>query len=263
MKVALSCLSLALLALGALVAFRPAGSLVTSSTREIRPVPPFSRVLLATSATVIVRQGPQQVTIEASPEDLNRLETNVTAGQLRISTMAPTGWDRLSVRRRGSFTVRITLPIVSSLSVRSSGDMEVDSLSVKGLVLDVGGSGHLRVRELRASNVQAELSSSGRISIDHLRADTLQADVAGSGSITAAGSCTHSSLDLSSSGAINTDRLVTSTCLVHVSGSGNCQVNASRAANVRISSSGTVVLSGNPSINQRISGSGQLLRKSF
>ena len=248
------------LVLSALAAFRPSPR-PAASTREARQVAPFTAVLLATNATVVVRQGPQQVVIEGPANELARLTTTVAGAQLRIGTASPQGWERLNVRRRNNLTVYVTMPAIRGLAVTSSGQLEVDSIRTPALTLAVSGSGELRVRQIRARSVQTELSSSGGIGIRVLWADSLRADVTGSGSVAAAGRCTHSALTLDSSGDIDTDGLATETCSVRVGGSGSCQVNAARTLGVRISSSGTVVFVGNPKITLAVSGSGQLRRK--
>ena len=240
------------------------GSLATtrpSSPHEARPVDAFTRVVLTTSVNVVVRQGPQQVVVEASPEDLACLVTRVENGQLRIGTAFPRSLDWLNLHRWGAVTIYVTLPTVRSLEVESAGALRADGLQAGQLRLAVSGAGKLQLGQVRASSVQASVSSAGHVTIQQLRADTLRARVAGAGSITAAGSCTYATLDLSSSGHINTDELATQACQAHLSGAGSCRVNVARTLDANLSSSGSLLVSGNPRINQHSSGRGYVLRR--
>jgi hypothetical protein len=242
----------ALLLVSALSAFRPA-----TDTRELRELPAFTSVRLSTSVTVIVRQGsPQRVVVEAPSGDLSHLATTVVNGQLRISTESGerAGLKALwqDSRHLGPTTVYVTLPTVRGLTVSSSGRLRADSLRAPS------SSGQLQVGDVQAGRVRALLSSSGELGIRQLRADTLEANVSSSGSLTAAGTCAHSSVGVSSSGTLNTAELAVETCEARVSGSGDCQVNVARTLEARLSSSGSVLVSGHPQVTSRVSGSGRV-----
>lgn len=241
-------------------AFRPSPHCAGSS-REVRAVDAFTQVLLTTSVNVVVRQGPQQVVVEAPVEDMACLITAVEHGQLRIGTAFPHSLDWLSPHRWGTVTIYVTLPTVRSLVVESAGEVRADGLLAGQLRLAVSGAGRLQLGQVQASSVQARVSSSGHVTIRELRADTLWAKVTGSGNITAAGSCTYAALNLSSSGHINTNELATQTCQAHLSGAGSCRVKVSHTLNANISSSGSLLVSGNPYISQYISGRGHVLRQ--
>jgi hypothetical protein len=248
----------ALLLVSTLSAFRPA-----TDTRELREVPAFTSVRLSTSVTVIVRQGsPQRVVVEAPSGDLSHLATTVVNGQLRISTESGerAGLKALwqDSRHLGPTTVYVTLPTVRGLTVSSSGRLRADSLRAPSLALAVSSSGQLQVGDVQAGRVRALLSSSGELGIRQLRADTLEANVSSSGSLTAAGTCAHSSVGVSSSGTLNTAELAVETCEARVSGSGDCQVNVARTLEARLSSSGSVLVSGHPQVTSRVSGSGRV-----
>lgn len=230
-------------------------------TRETRVVAAFTQVLLTTNVKVVVRQGPQQVVVEGAPEDLARLVTSVEKDQLRIGTVFPRSLDWLNVRSWGDVTIYVTLPVVHSLVVESSGKVRVEGLTARQLRLAVSSSGQLQLGQVQALSVQASVSSSGHVTIQGLRADTLQANVGGSGNITAAGSCTYADLTLSSSGHININELAAETCQARLSGAGSCQVWVARALDAYLSSSGSLLVTGNPRISQHISGRGHVLRQ--
>ncbi|MDO7852810.1 head GIN domain-containing protein [Hymenobacter convexus] len=251
-----------LVAASFLVSFRPLAT-GPAPTAEVREVAVFSGVALATSATVLVRQGsPQQVTVEASAEDLGRLETLVNNGQLTIRVKKEVGWKSFwgNFPHLGKVTVRLTVPAIQRLAVSGSGVLKADEFQTGRLALAVSGSGRLATGPVQATTVRAGVSGSGHLEIAQLRADTLRAATAGSGSITVAGSCPRLSVGISGSGHIRAAGLATETCLARLSGSGGCQVQAARTVEARISGSGSVLVTGPARISSRTSGSGRVRR---
>ena len=248
------------LALTALLAFRP-----TADTRETRELPAFTAVRLGTRATVLVRQGsPQRVLVEAAPEDLPKLQTEVVNNQLRIYTkmtstqIGPIKFNPRTATLTGPVTVYVTLPTVRGLTVSSSGRLQADTLQAQNLALSVSSSGRLLLGQVQAGSVRAGLSSSGQLSIGQLRADTLRATLSSSGTITAAGVCAYSALGVSSSGRLNTQALAVQDCRARISSSGSCQVNVARTLEAYLSGSGSVLVSGHPQITSHTSGSGRV-----
>ncbi|RZK52436.1 MAG: DUF2807 domain-containing protein, partial [Hymenobacter sp.] len=217
--------------------------------RQARELPAFTAVALSTSVLVVVRQGsPQRVEVEALPEDLPKIQTEVTGQQLRIRKMPATTDQSLlgklrhvGVELSGPVTVYVTLPTVQALSVSSSGQLRVDTLRGREMRLAVSGSGQLRVGQVQASRVRTTLSSSGSLRLRQLQADSLRAFVSGSGSFRAAGACAYSELTLSSSGGLDTGELAVQDCQARLSGSGSARVRVARALDARLSSSGSLL----------------------
>ena len=237
----------------------------SSAGRDTRELPAFTAVQLGTRATVIVRQGsPQSVVVEATPDDLSKVQTVVVDSQLYISTVqtstriGPIKFNIRTATLTGPVTVYVTLPTVRRLAVSSSGRLQADNVQAQRLALGVSSSGQLLLGEVQASSVRAGLSSSGKVTITQLRADTLRATLSSSGSITAAGVCAYSSLGSSSSGRINTQELVVQDCWASLSSSGSCQVNVARTLDAHLSSSGSVVVRGHPQITSHTSSSGRV-----
>lgn len=248
------------LMLSALLAFQP-----TADTRETRELPAFTAVRLGTRATVLVRQGsPQRVLVEAAPEDLPKLRTEVINNQLRIYTeltstqIGPLKFNPRTATLTGPVTVYVTLPTVRGLAVSSSGRLQADTLQAPNLALSVSSSGRLLLGQVQAGSVRAGLSSSGQLAISQLRADTLRATLSSSGTITAAGVCAYSALGVSSSGRLNTQALAVQDCRARISSSGSCQVNVARTLEAYLSGSGSVLVSGHPQITSHTSGSGRV-----
>ncbi|MDJ0366542.1 DUF2807 domain-containing protein [Hymenobacter sp. H14-R3] len=246
--------------LASLFAFRTA-----SGGRETRELAAFTAVQLGTRVSVIVRQGsPQSVVVEAAPDDLLNVQTEVADSQLLISTkqtstqVGPVKFNIRTATLSGPVTVYVTMPTVRGLAVSSSGSLRADAVQAQRLALRVSSSGQLLLGQVQAGSVRASLSSSGKLAISQLRADTLRAALSSSGSIVAAGVCAYSSLGISSSGSINTKALAVQDCQARLSGSGSCQVNAARTVDVHLSGSGSVVVSGHPQVTSHVSGSGRV-----
>ena len=80
------------------------------TAQEVRDVPAFTKVNLATSVAVEVQQdSPQQVVVEGAPDDLAQLRTTVDGGRLLIDTKSGADWRALlrSNRSLGNMTVCI------------------------------------------------------------------------------------------------------------------------------------------------------------
>lgn len=225
-----------------LSAFQPAAP---PAERQVRQLPACTAVSLDTQVRVVVRQGrPQRVEVEALPDDLPKLITEVVNNRLHIYTgqtspqIGPLKFNPRTAPLVGPVTVYVTLPTVRGLAVNGSGHLQADTIQAQRLALGV--------------------SSSGRLSISQLRADTLRAVLSSSGSLTAAGVCAYSSLGVSGSGRINTQALAVRDCQARLNSSGSCQVNVARTLDARLSGSGSVLVSGHPQITSYASGSGRV-----
>ncbi|TGE26404.1 head GIN domain-containing protein [Hymenobacter metallicola] len=207
-----------------------------AADREVREVAAFTEITLANSATVVVTQGsPQKVEVEASAEDLRRLETTVSNGKLRIGIKS-----ELRSVNLGKITVYITVPEINALAVSGSGFLKAGSVKTNALQVSVSGSGRLEVAQLQTT----ELNSS----------------VSGSGSVSLAGSSPRHSASISGSGSIKANDLRSETCQVSISGSGTCRLNVARSLDASLRGSGNVYVTGNPTINSKTTGSGRVHR---
>lgn len=251
------------LVLGTTVAAVPPAapaSTAPAAQEEVRDVPAFTKVNLATSVAVEVQQGsPQRVVIEGAPDDLAQLRTTVDGGRLLIDTKSGADWREFlrNHRNLGKMTVRITMPAINALSVSSSGSLRAPSVRAENLTLGVSSSGSVTVEQVQATNVRAAVSSSGSVGIGQLQASELHSALSSSGSIkVGGGSCPRHEVAISGSGSVAAPNLRSATCEARISGSGSCRVQATEALDARISGSGDVYVTGNPKITSRTSGSG-------
>ena len=218
----------------------PVLRLAAAPGREVRNMAEFSKLGLANSVRVVLRQGsPQKVEVEASTADLTRLETTVEGSRLRITTKREEGKMWSNERFEGPVTVYVTMPTISELSVSGSGEIKAEDA-------------------IKTSTLSLSISGSGKIMVPKLTAEKLTSGVSGSGAITVAGTCPEHEARISGSGDVRASDLRTETSNIRISGSGDGRLYASRSLEASIAGSGDVYLRGGASVNSKIAGSGRV-----
>lgn len=212
-------------------------SMYGGGTQEKRNVDQFSKIALAVSADLYLKQGSTtEVIIEAQEEILEKLKTEVNNGKLVIK------FDTWRFSRYERFKIFITTPEISELDISGSGDIIAEtSIQTDEMVLRISGSGGIRIDELTANDLNVGISGSGNINL--------------------AGSQSLGTLDLSISGSgdLDASELVTEDFTGRISGSGSCRVHVKSTLKASISGSGKIFYSGNPRIDASISGSGKVI----
>jgi hypothetical protein len=200
--------------------------------REVRDVSSFTGISLGIAGDLFLTQGsPQQVVIQAE-DDLDKIETVVRDGVLRIRS------DNWSSRIKG-VRIWITMPEVEKLNVSGSGNILAEtSIDADELELRVSGSGKIKIPELKGEEMEAAISGSGDIILSG-SADEMEISISGSGNVDAAG-------------------LKVNECGIKISGSGDCKIDVSGELDASISGSGSVTYYGDPQIDARVSGSGKV-----
>jgi hypothetical protein len=200
--------------------------------REERNVSSFTGIGLGIAGDLYLTQGsPQKVVIQAE-SNLDKIETVVKDGLLRIKT------DSWNSRIRGA-KIWITTP-------------EVD-------VLHVSGSGKILAEtSIEAEELELKVSGSGMIKIPELMGDEIEAAISGSGDMVLAGSADEMEIRISGSGDVHAEGLSVNECGIKISGSGGCRINATDELDVSISGSGNVTYYSDPQIDARVSGSGKV-----
>lgn len=223
--------------------FPPSVPLSVGDVRtETRPVTAdFRGINLNTADKVVVRQGsPAAISISGPADELARTETVIEKGRLVIRKIGTgkTNWGQ----DQPPVVITITLPVVESLSVNSSGDLQTEgTLTGADLAVSLAGSGDIRV--------SAELTG------------TCSTGVAGSGDVRLSGRCATHSVRLAGSGDIRAAELHATTVSVKLSGSGDISVAADEALDVSISGSGDVRYAGTPKqLVTRVTGSGSVAK---
>ena len=234
------CVSLLVLAVGALSSFTTARPL---ADRETRSVGSFTEISLGGSAHVVVKQGsPQSVVVEASKDDLADFETEVQGNKLRLGFRQKPGGGMFSYKNHGPVTVYVTAPSLTALRVGGSGKLEMNGpLEADALTLAVSGSGDLVVPQLRAGHLETAVS--------------------GSGDVTVSGTCPSNEIRISGSGTVRAHDLKTETSRARISGSGDAHVSASRTADGSISGSGGMYVAGGAQLSSSTHGSGRVTKE--
>ena len=208
-------------------------TLAFSQKKETRDVPEFSGISLGIAADLYLSQGsPREVVIQASEDDLAKINTEVKNGHLKIKTESFNS-------RIKDVKIWITVPDVESLNLSGSGKIISETpLSSKELEIRLSGSGSIKVKELNGGEIEAAISGSGTIYLGGT-ADEMGISISGSGNLNAAG-------------------LQVDECDVRISGSGSCEVDATGELDAAISGSGRVTYYSNPQVDAAVSGSGKV-----
>lgn len=202
--------------------------------KQDREVDSFTEIELRISADVYVTQGKtQKLTIEASKDDLEEIETVVSDNELTIKTES---WRR----NLGTVNIYITMPVIEGFDISGSGKiMAQNDFSVNDIELEVSGSGDIEIGKITAKDVDSEISGSGSITIKDGNCSGLDGEISGSGKIYAFG-------------------LKANKVDCEISGSGKCEITAVERLEADITGSGKIYYKGKPVINSDISGSGKI-----
>jgi hypothetical protein len=206
--------------------------LAFGQNREERDVSSFSGIALGISGDLYLTQGsPQKVVIQAE-SNLDRIETTVKGGLLRIKT------DNWNQRIKGA-KIWITMPTVEALHVSGSGNILAET-------------------SVDADELELKVSGSGEIKISELKADEIEAAISGSGDIILGGSADEIEIGISGSGGFSAGALKVNEGGVKISGSGDCSVDVTGELDAAISGSGTITYYSDPQVDARVSGSGKV-----
>lgn len=229
-------------------AFLPLGFLVLSSCNdcfpgirgdgeveeEYRSVSDFDALAIAIPGTVYLTQGPnEEVVIEAQPNILENIETNIRKGKLTIKFTRNVG-------NHKGVKIYLSSPVLSEISVSGSGKVEGQNLIKSDrLIVSVSGSG------------EAELD---------IETEELQSAVSGSGRIYLTGYTTDQEVRISGSGDMKAFELESERAVAQISGSGKAELFVSEKLEARVSGSGDVFYKGSPEVSANVSGSGKVKR---
>ncbi|SHN16819.1 head GIN domain-containing protein [Mucilaginibacter sp. OK098] len=181
--------------------------------------------------------GTESLKIEASPDAIKEIETNVEDGGLQIKFK-----HRGNHENYGKIDIYVTAKSLSGLVNAGSG-----SINVEGTV--------------SGNKVSIALSGSGSISTP-VKAGDFHSVLSGSGSISLSGSADVTQVIISGSGGLDGRHFKTNTASVTLTGSGNAHFGVDKTISARIVGSGNVVYSGNATItDSHTLGSGRLSKE--
>ena len=205
--------------------------------KQTRNVGDFTSISFGISGDLYLTQGnTTKVVLQGDEDDLEKIETEVSGGKLRIRTRNNNwnwNWSNSKIK------VYITVKNFEGLNVSGSGDAVSEGVIRGGDVnLSVSGSGSIEFK-LEATNVDMGIS--------------------GSGSIYLIGKGVSSDLSISGSGKLDAEDFIVETTEIHISGSGSARVHATKEIESRISGSGSVRYAGDPDkVYNKSSGSGSV-----
>ena len=207
---------------------------IHAQVKEERTVDKFTSIWMSIPGDLYLSQGsPQKVVLEADKDILQKIETEVENGKLKIK------FSVYNVRTTSKIKVWVTMPEVDGLFLSGSGSLNAETaIKSDEMEISVSGSGKIHIKELTCDEVDAAISGSGNINLGG-SADEMQMSISGSGSCAAEGFSVQEAS-------------------IHISGSGSCKINAVKDMEAAISGSGTVYYAGNPTIDASVSGSGKV-----
>ncbi len=227
------CIALLTVACSIVIGNQTAGS--GNVITENRSVGNFTVIDLSCSADVSLVQGDQlAVSIEGEDNILPLIETRVSGETLNIDAKPNS-----SFRTTKRLIVHITAPVMTSVRVTGSGDVEMSKWMADSLELIATGSGNIHIDSLEMGSLTARLSGSGDIRID--------GGGGGNQAITTSGSGDYDATSMES-------REVKAT----TSGSGNITLWVTRSLSASSSGSGDIRYYGSPKVTQKTSGSGSV-----
>lgn len=204
-----------------------------SISRDLE-IAPFTSISVNGSMDVIIEKGEgQHVVVEAPPELIPLISTEVSDGEWSISTSKC--WSATS-----GITVHITTPLLHGIALNGSGSTTA---------ADVFGAG----------DIELSTAGSGEIVLSNVVAKKITASTDGSGSISIAGTCADLSASLSGSGDLKATKLVTNTADINVQGSGNATITAISTLDAEVNGSGNIRYAGKPEVSSSVNGSGAVI----
>ena len=224
---------------------------------ETRSVADFHGIHAGISGRITLIRGAEEgLTIEARPETLEWIVTEVEDGILRIRQDAGGSW-----RNSGPIRIHITYRSLDDLQMSGSADLVSDALTGDAFSIRISGSSNVAIPALTVEELEVMVSGSGDLDVEALEATRSEVVVSGSGDVQIAGRSERLTVKVRGSGNVDTGDLAAADAEVTVSGSGDVDVWAEDNLDVRISGSGDVSYRGEPALSSRISGSGDLDRQ--
>ena len=212
-------------------------NLVTESREDSN----FDRVFLRDYGELVITQGEQEsLTVEAHPDVLPRIKTEVREGKLVIKIGAD--WlDKLG----------------HALSTSLSRQWIKYDLTVKELTgLEIAGAIRVKASGIETERLALKLGGAGQVNIRALSAEVLAIDAPGAGAINISGKVGEQRVVISGAGSYKAPKLESRRASVDIRGAGQATVWAVEDLDVTISGLGSVEYYGSPAVKKRVSGLG-------
>lgn len=248
---------LALLAAGTLVACSvyvdtrgPARGPQTTQTRAVSAVTALD---LGASGDVRLSVGEPALSITAGQDVLPDLTAQVKGDTLVIDL--DHGW-----RDPGPITYDLTLPALSSVTLRGSGTVTGDTAGTGDATLDLTGSGRIDLTALDADTLRVRVGGSGEVLVGKVTAGGTVLEIAGSGHVRLAGRTGTLDLSIPGSGAADVGAFEARDVRASIAGSGSAHVMATDSLDASIAGSGVITYQGDARVTSHVTGSGAVTR---
>jgi hypothetical protein len=205
---------------------------------ETRTVAEFNKIIVSGAFHVQLIEGKEgTITVEASDNLMNVIETEVKNGVLKIKTKKLT-----NITNYKTINITVAVEAIEAITLSGSGSViTTKTLKSAGLTLIVSGSGNMNL---------------------NVTTTNLITNVSGSGNVKLAGESDVFSCAVSGSGNINGLALHANITNAKISGSGNVKIHAINQIHAKTSGSGNVIYTGDPTIVKlQSSGSGSIHKK--
>lgn len=219
------------------------------SSRELiteqRAVGWFDRIRVqhSTYGELLITQGDEEaLSIEAEPEVMQRIETQVVEGELRIR-MRGAWWEKAvealgRTANRRVVRYRVTVRELRSVSLAATVRATAGTIESDRLALDLSGTGVIEISSLAAQSLRVNLSGAGQVKV--------------------AGHVVEQEATLSGAGQYHGGRLESHRAVVKLSGVGDARIWVTEELDLVLSGVGSVSYYGTPKVRQDVSGLGHV-----
>ncbi len=207
---------------------------LATKAQETRPIKNFHTVANAGASIVSISMGEQEgLKIEGAAEDVERIETVVQNGVLKIRTK----------RDINNWNVAL-------------GDVKIHIMAKSLDALMQSGSGSITLNgTLNSPKANIQLSGSGKV-VAAVESQATDASLSGSGNIVLSGKTGLLNLVMAGSGDINAEQLDAENSKIKIAGNGTAYVQVSESIDAKMLGPGAVKYNGNPEIKTSKLGQG-------
>ena len=192
-----------------------------------RSVGAFSAIELSGPYDVVVRQqGKPSIELSGERKQLDEIETVVRGDTLVVRPVKRNGFYFSFGKRNESVTITITAPVLKSLKMSGSGDVELERVTGERLSVSVDGPGDLKasgaVRELAVRS-----SGSGDVDLHRVKSANVELTMSGPGDVRLASVGNELLATVSGSGDLDAQDLRVARVSARMSGPGNINLSGS------------------------------------
>lgn len=203
-----------------------------------RSVKNFNAVVIEDTGKLIITQGESEsLTVTASDKMIDDITTEVVNGTLTISRNNET-FTIGAFWFTSSPTYKLTVKDLNSISIKGTGDVQVNELATDNMTLKNFGVGNIIFDELNTQNIDIKIEGTGNV------------ELTGSAN----------TLSVSNKGVGNFDgtEFKSNSASVHIEGTGNANVWATETLDASIKGIGNITYYGSPKVTKDIEGLGNI-----